>query len=270
MSHSKKTRLYRLFEKFQCYILVFIITPGFYVFEMSVVRPTIVDTYEIGTTKHVFHIILSTFILHNVVGNMLMSIMFDSWSDKSNNDDDDDEKQCENCDVNRPKNVWHCKTCGVCVLKRDHHCFFFAKCIDFRNKRYYILYLIYVTISLIYSTYYNYYYVSSKFEGDMIIAAFRIINPMLRFIIPEPMGFKDLYLLFLFINIGLAVWSGWLVVFHMKNAVRGVTAREYRSTELFKTSQWRKNLLKVFGTKWYLAIICPLVDSPLLENEKDD
>ncbi len=37
-------------------------------------------------------------------------------------------KWCEKCEQNQPPRAHHCKVCDVCVLKRDHHCFFTGKC----------------------------------------------------------------------------------------------------------------------------------------------
>ncbi|KAM3961916.1 putative palmitoyltransferase ZDHHC24 [Aphomia sociella] len=217
-----------------------------------------------GIEKHLIHIFLSTFCFINVTGNMVMAIVTDT-SAKSN---DTDGIYCEYCKRNRPPRSWHCKSCNICVLKRDHHCFFFSRCIGLHNQRYYLLFIVYILISMVYSTYYNYYYVSSKFEDyGFILSICRIINPLLRCMIPEPMAGRDLYVLFLFLNASLIIWMSILFWFHIKNVVRGVTAHESKDIGVIGNREWRENMLRVFGRRWYLAIVWPFLDSPLPEYD---
>ncbi|XP_045764953.1 probable palmitoyltransferase ZDHHC24 [Maniola jurtina] len=252
-----------IWEKILCYNLVLLITPCYFIFEMSVVRPTIVAKYNMGALKHTLHMICSTFCFLNVVGNMIYSIVIDTKvkiTVESNS-------YCKICKIRRPEKAWHCKTCNVCILKRDHHCFFFSRCIGLRNQRYYVLYLGYVFISMIYSLYYNYYYVVTKFEeDDMVLSAYRVINPFLRYLIPEPMGIKDLYMFFLFLNTGLVIWSGGLFYFHMMNVLNGLTAHEFKKDFSVDWEMKKNNFLSVFGVKWYWAVIMPFAESPLPQD----
>lgn len=268
MLKSLRLRCGKYVERTFCYLLVLVITPCFFIFEMSVVRPVIVKTYHLGEIKHVMHIICSTFCFTNIVGNMMLCI----FTETSLKQSVISEHYCDQCKINRPATAWHCSTCNTCVLRRDHHCFFLSRCIGLQNQRYYVLYLGYVFISLVYSAYYNYYYVLTKFEDqDFYLSAFKVINPLLRYLIPEPLGMRDLYVLFLFLNVGLVVWSGVLFLFHMRNVLRGVTAREYKSSSGIPWSSMKINFLSVFGTKWYLAILWPFAVSPLPgQDEKLD
>ncbi|XP_023937859.2 probable palmitoyltransferase ZDHHC24 [Bicyclus anynana] len=255
---DKMRRSATICERILCYSLVFIITPCFFIFQMTVVRPTIVDHYNMGIIKHTLHIICSTFCFVNIVGNMIFSIITDTKVRASM----DADSYCEVCKIQRPAKAWHCKKCNACILRRDHHCFFFSRCIGLRNQRYYVLYLAYVFISMIYSLYYNYYYVVIKFEDQcMVLSAFRVINPFLRYVIPELMGIKDLYMMFLFINTSLAIWSGGLFYFHMMNVVRGLTAHESRKEFGADWVMVKRNFFSVFGVKWYWAVLSPFADS---------
>lgn len=262
-----------IIEKSMCYTLVFVITPYFFIFEMVVVRPIIVTTYEFSTMKHAFHILLSMFFFINIVGNMILGIFTDTTI-KMRARSHNCEEFCESCQMYRPAKAWHCKKCNVCILKRDHHCFFFSRCIGLRNQRYYVTYLTYIFISMVYSTYFNFYYVVSKYdEYEIYVSVCRIVNPFLRYLIPEPMGMKDLYVFFLFLNVGLVIWSGGLFVFHTRNVLRGETSHEYkentRSTFRNNLSAMKKNFINVFGEKWYIALVWPLANSPLPETTED-
>ncbi|XP_064071111.1 probable palmitoyltransferase ZDHHC24 [Vanessa tameamea] len=250
----------RFLEKSFCYLLIFVINPSFFIFEILVVRPIVVKTYNLSQYKHVFHIMCSTFCFINIIGNMMLCILTGTSLKGTVCSD----SYCAQCETNRPAAAWHCATCNTCVLRRDHHCFFLSRCIGLQNQRYYILYVGYLFIALGYSTYYNYYYILTKFEDDdLYLSVFRVLNPLLRYVTPEPLAMKELYVLFLFLNSGLVIWSGVLFWFHMRNVFRGVTAREYKHSRGVAWVEMKKNFVSVFGTRWYWAILWPLADSPL-------
>ncbi|XP_031769401.2 probable palmitoyltransferase ZDHHC24 [Galleria mellonella] len=212
---------------------------------MTIVRSNLVRMFDIGIVKHALHIILSTFCFINVIGNMIMTIV----TDNSSKGDLKNGIFCEVCKRDRSPSTWHCRSCNICILKRDHHCFFFSSCIGLHNRRYYLLFLIYIVISLVYSSYYNYFYISSKFENyAFIISFFRIINPLLRFLIPEPMSNRDLYVFFLFLNVCLLGWMLALFCFHINNAIKGITTHESKDIRS-KNYEWKENIINVFGKR---------------------
>lgn len=257
----------KYYEKVLCNIIVFIATPCFFIFEMNVVRPNLIEIYHLGIVKQYLHIICPTFCFVNVTGNMIMSILTDTSLKRSH----EDGTYCEQCKMYRPLESWHCNECNACIIRRDHHCFFFSRCIGLYNQRYYVMYLGYIMISMAYSAYYNYFFVSSKFdEFGLLVSVLRILNPLLRFMVPEPMGMRDLYVLFFVTNVGLLIWSFSLFFFHTSNVFKGVTARESTTVCLrcLDLSKWKENMVKVFGVRWYLAIIFPFVYSPSPETLK--
>ncbi|XP_059049809.1 probable palmitoyltransferase ZDHHC24 [Achroia grisella] len=255
------------YEKVQCVAILFILIPGYFIFEMVIVKPTLVKMFEMAVVKHSIHVILSIFCYINVSGNMLMAIA----TDASSKNNVKDGIYCKFCNRNRSQRSWHCRTCNVCILGRDHHCFFFSTCIGLYNRRYYILFLFYIIISMLYSSYYNYYYVSSKLEEHgFMISVFRIINPLLRFITPEPMSVVDLYVLFFLLNILLLVWITVLFCFHMRNVTRGVTTHESKNISTKRSIGWKNNLLSVFGRRWYFAILWPFIESPLSDFIREE
>lgn len=263
MTDNQYSLFCRIVEKVQCIVIVFLVTPFYFFFMITLVRVTVVQSYNIGLFKHIFHIILSTFCFINVFGNMLMSITTDSSLKRSEINDGFDF--CIQCKMYRPTKSWHCRRCNVCILRRDHHCVIFSRCIGLYNQRYYVLYLAYLALSLIYSTYYSYYFVAAKFkEHCLLFAIFRMLNPYLRFIVNSPWSLREAYILFLLINVGLIVWTGALLIFHLKNALTGVTCRDSSRVKLREVgSMWKQNFVSVFGVRWYYAIIWPFANSPL-------
>ena len=58
---------------------------------------------------------------------------------------------CFICKIIKPDRCYHCKKCCRCILKKDHHCPWFNKCVGFINQKNFLLFLIYFTIFLAYS-----------------------------------------------------------------------------------------------------------------------
>lgn len=55
-------------------------------------------------------------------------------------------RSCTTCQAWKPDRCHHCSVCGRCFLKMDHHCPWFASCIGFRNHKFFIQLLIYITM----------------------------------------------------------------------------------------------------------------------------
>ncbi|XP_065209979.1 palmitoyltransferase ZDHHC15 isoform X3 [Planococcus citri] len=50
---------------------------------------------------------------------------------------------CFVCNHLKPDRCHHCRICGVCVLKMDHHCPWVNNCISYTNYKYFVLFLFY-------------------------------------------------------------------------------------------------------------------------------
>ena len=61
------------------------------------------------------------------------------------------------CNKFKPERCHHCSTCGRCVLVMDHHCPWLNNCVGFRNRKIFMLLIIYAftlsVVGLIYSVY---------------------------------------------------------------------------------------------------------------------
>lgn len=267
-NRSKWFRFWFIVEKIQCHLIVFVVTPAYFLFMMIIIRRNVVAECKMTLTKHIMHVILSTYCFINIAGNMLMSILTDTSLKNLTTSINAKRDFCEHCNKYRPEYAWHCKACNVCILKRDHHCFIFNRCVGLKNRRYFIMYLAHLFVAMIYSTYYSLVFVYMKFQHDgIVISAFRLVNPFIRYMVQEPWGIRDLYVIFIFMNSGFIIWSGGLLYFHLNNMLMGVTARDSCSLRLSVIrSKWKEHVTSVFGLKWYLAILWPFVESPLVIN----
>lgn len=123
---------------------VLVIIPAIYVFELSVVLPSIFD----GQKPHdkfwlYFHSICGTFVMFNIVGNLLGVILIDTSTKHVLVDSSkvihfgvpcisfclyvvclkalksDGWHLCSVCETISPPRSWHCNLCNTCILKRE-------------------------------------------------------------------------------------------------------------------------------------------------------
>lgn len=58
-----------------------------------------------------------------------------------------EKRWCNKCDCEKPDRTHHCSSCGICVLRMDHHCSWLAsKCIGLRNHKAFFLFLCYTAL----------------------------------------------------------------------------------------------------------------------------
>ncbi|XP_067950182.1 palmitoyltransferase ZDHHC3-like [Watersipora subatra] len=58
---------------------------------------------------------------------------------------------CSKCDAVRPPQAHHCRICGKCIKKMDHHCPWINNCIGELNQKYLLMFLFYVVVASVYA-----------------------------------------------------------------------------------------------------------------------
>ncbi|KAK1141355.1 palmitoyltransferase akr1 [Aspergillus melleus] len=61
----------------------------------------------------------------------------------------DEENFCVSCMVRKPLRSKHCKRCGRCVTKHDHHCPWIDNCVGANNLRHFVLYIACLEVGII-------------------------------------------------------------------------------------------------------------------------
>ena len=114
------------------------------------------------------------------------------------------ERKCDTCNIMRPPGASHCSMCDNCVMGFDHHCLFISNCVGKRNRKYFVLFLVYggifafiATCLMIRIMYYVY---VTKFDETLLIIwrnnKFLLILSIILFIIfinsiPDPIKQRD-------------------------------------------------------------------------------
>lgn len=115
---------------------------------------------------------------------------------------------CSKCNAPKPDRCHHCRQCGACVLRMDHHCpWVMHRCIGLRNHKAFFLLLIYGGIYCVYS---------AVVVGAAVT---RAINS------GEQVYISWITLFFISIVLGLVVWP--FTGFHLYLILRNRTTLEY-------------------------------------------
>lgn len=112
-------------------IFLFIAIPLTYFFELWIVVPEFSNPND--GILYWLHFGLASFVMFNILSNMLAVMVCNtSIVGETINVPAQPNKKlwklCAVCETVAPPRSWHCNTCKVCILKRDHHCFFTGKC----------------------------------------------------------------------------------------------------------------------------------------------
>ncbi|KAK6466349.1 putative palmitoyltransferase ZDHHC24 [Huso huso] len=155
-------------------------------------------------------------------------------------------KYCYSCETHIPPRCSHCFDCKACVLRRDHHCVFFGQCVGFRNYRYFLSCLLYMSVGLLYAVVLN----SEVFmlilqEGLTLHSTMLLLMPWIMLVI------------------GQGRPRTWWWAACVSSRLFHVTLMSVQPGLAPYSLGWRRNVCECLGQRWYLAWLCPLIPSPL-------
>lgn len=217
------------------------------------------------------HIAAATFLVFNIVGNLLSIVLIDSSvfaSDETmtvtkfkSDPSAKDWSLCEKCELVVPPRAWHCDTCELCVLKRDHHCMFASNCVGLKNHRNFMIFLLYFFIGTTYAVVYNSYFLW-VLNGHIYLHWTTLIKMALPMFMIFYGAATEIHLcLYMLILIGSGL-TGVLLIYHGKLVIRNDTTHQ-KNKGTYDLGSKLANLKLIFGDRWLLSLVWPFTDSPL-------
>mmetsp|Transcript_9638 Transcript_9638/g.15248 ORF Transcript_9638/g.15248 Transcript_9638/m.15248 type:complete len:576 (-) Transcript_9638:199-1926(-) len=61
------------------------------------------------------------------------------------------ETICGRCDAFKPTRAHHCRICGRCIVRMDHHCPWMNNCVGWANQKHFCLFLLYTCVASAYA-----------------------------------------------------------------------------------------------------------------------
>ncbi|EDW72245.1 uncharacterized protein Dwil_GK20822 [Drosophila willistoni] len=244
-----------------CFLLIGIFLPIVFVFEICVVLPAF---HEAGGFWHTFTFLMAMFLVFNIKGNMIACMMIDTSVDVKQPVDPKWQRYCSICERLAPPRSWHCKICKCCILKRDHHCLYTGCCIGYLNHRYFMCFIFYLFVGATYALVYNsiYMWILQYHVYGTWLTLLKLICPMLMFVTGNL--WTNMFLLFYSLNILALLYGILLLGYHVPIVLSGQVSAHRKSREY--DNGWLMNLKTVFGERWRLAWLSPLIRSDLPDN----
>ncbi|PAA67806.1 hypothetical protein BOX15_Mlig003896g5 [Macrostomum lignano] len=151
---------------------------------------------------------------------------------------------CDSCQLIKPDRAHHCSTCGVCLLKMDHHCPWVNNCVGLHNYKYFLLFLVYGALYCFYVGGSSAkYFVAFWTAGIADVEAYR---------------FHVLFVFFVawLFSLSLVFLAGYHAFLTLRNRTTLESSRapilesgpDYRAFDL----GFKRNFRQVFGNRWQL------------------
>ena len=168
---------------------------------------------------------------------------------------------CPFCQHYSPPRAHHCPTCKKCVLKRDHHCYFAGKCVGYYNQRYFVAFLIYLTISSVYGAILSLWAITILLGQFSLTYIPAVLFPVIAFlfqITPVNPWIMMETSIAMFVTVG----AGGLLLMQLYTIYNGKTYYEYQKGDGAYNRGPRNNFIDSLGTRWLICWVFPFIPSP--------
>jgi palmitoyltransferase len=162
-------------------------------------------------------------------------------------------KYCSHCEQYAPPRSYHCYACDKCILKRHNHCLFLGKCVGHKNFRFYLLFILYVWLGSVYSTYLNWAHFVDVYNHLSFKSLMVAFMPMFAWAFGMVTAVE---FFFTFINSIVMIMSFLMFFYFLMNlrmVLNGQTWNESAKNINIYKLHWRENLREVLGNNWLMA-----------------
>ncbi len=168
---------------------------------------------------------------------------------------------CDYCKQYVPPRTHHCLTCEKCFLRRDHHCFFVGRCVGYQNHKYFMLFVLHIFVTSVYSLIMSVNLVmllNGGFSWRVLIASvLPVMAWMMQIININPIVLIGTSAAFLFL-----LMTSAMLLLHVSHLYKGQTYWEAQNN-IPQPKGWMRNARDVLGSNWWLVWVSPLIPSPL-------
>ncbi|XP_074600112.1 putative palmitoyltransferase ZDHHC24 [Brevipalpus obovatus] len=255
-------------------IFFFLAVLGTFLFELLVVCRHL---YPVDLYGPLIHGLIGTFLLHNIIGNFIMiiryestirgKIMVTSFSSPSSSQANSRSRICMICETTSPPRSHHCLVCNVCVLKRDHHCTFAKTCIGYSNYRYYLPLCLHLSIGAFYATILNMLFIWNLLGGFNIWNLLAHTFPFIFWTFGKLPLYHTFCCIISVINIAGCLFSLGLLLYHGSMVFTNQTVHEKnKGIDIYDLGSWKMNVYHSLGSNWALVWLSPFIPSKLPGN----
>ncbi|XP_038624351.1 palmitoyltransferase ZDHHC22 isoform X2 [Tachyglossus aculeatus] len=156
-----------------------------------------------------------------------------------------------------------CRLCSRATLRHDHHCFFTGNCIGGRNMRNFIMFCLYTSLACLYSTVVGAAYISTVLSISFAHPlAFLTLLPhsVSQFFSGAVLGSEMFVILMLYLWFGIGLACAGFCCHQLLLILRGKTRHQVRKGLVVRARPWRRNLQEVFGKRWLLGLLIPVLN----------
>ena len=238
---------------------------------------TITTQYILNINKNIFlRIIIGILFYFSLLMTIIShykSITIDNTIDYINPINSLLNNFCQKCNFERPQRSHHCKICGVCNLKMDHHCPYILNCVGEKNEKYFYLFLLYTFLTCLFIFFSTFdYFISNIFSNNQILPNKHFLSFLHNFFLNYDNYFTMIsffFSLFLGLSILYLIYFNWL---HIKIGISTIEMKIYQNNLNecpYYNDNWKDNLIKIFGNnifKMFLPIENDSYQNEILEN----
>ena len=250
----------------------FLMIPTSYLHGVLYIAPTIWPTNdpnlpegvaELNVVPYYISILVMTFLFLNTYANLILTVVVDTTCGRVPLPvvSQPGWYFCPYCRYYAPPRAHHCPSCQYCVLRRDHHCFFAAKCIGFYNHRYFIAFLIYLTISSIVGVVTSFVAISYLAGGVSITFIPALVLPVLAWIF-QIMPVNPIVMLETSLAAFVTFGAGGLLILQICMILKGQTYHEFQKSKCMYRKTKMENIVDVMGKNWWFCWLLPFIPSP--------